>query len=125
MALVGTAALIAVVLAMLGRADWWIGFAVASVLSVLAAGASILAMRLGLGFGVEGAMAGHFGGVALRLLIVLGGGLLLVWVGEYPAAPTLFLAVPYYFATLAAEVVAMAKVFWSLDSARGGRSSLH
>ena len=114
-ALVVTAAMLAVVLALLGRADFWQGFAAATVLSVLAAAASIGVMRLGLAFGVQGAMAGHFGGVLVRLLIVLGGGLMLVWAGGYPAA-TLILCVPYYFATLGAEVVAMVTFFRSMES---------
>ncbi len=114
LALLVTALLTSAVLVMLGQPDWWLGFAAASALSVLAAMASILALRLGLGFGIQGAIAGHFGGVLVRLLIVLGGGLLLVWIGQYPAA-TLFLAVPYYFATLAGEVVALARLFWTLQ----------
>jgi hypothetical protein len=113
-ALAVTAAMIAIVLALLGRADYWQGFAAASVLSALAAGASVGAMRLGLAYGVQGAMAGHFGGVLVRLLIVLGGGLMLVWAGGYPAA-TLILCVPYYFATLGAEVVAMVTFFRSME----------
>src|SRR5687768_9241917 len=95
-ALAATAVLTAIVLALLGRPDFWQGFAAASVLSVLAAAASIGILPLGLAFGVQGAMAGHFGGVLVRLLIVLGGGLMLVWAGGYPAA-TLILCVPYYF----------------------------
>lgn len=110
-AMIGTAVIVAAVLALLGRADWWQGFAAASVLSVLAAGASIAALRVGLGFGITGAIGGHFAGMGLRFLIVLGGGLILLWAGEYPALPTLALAVPYYLATLAAEVVAMARAF--------------
>lgn len=111
--MLATAALIALILALLGRGDWWQGFGVASLLSVLAAGVSIAAMRVGLGFGVHGAIAAHFAGVGLRLIVVLGGGLILVAAGGYPAAPTLLLCVPYYFATLAAEVVALARVFWN------------
>lgn len=110
-AMVGTAVIVSAILALLGRADWWQGFAAATVLSVLAAGASIAAMRVGLGFGIAGAIGGHFVGAGMRFLIVLGGGLILLWAGEYPALPTLVLAVPYYLATLAAEVVAMARTF--------------
>ena len=110
-AMLSAAAPMALVLGLVARADWWLGFSAASVLSVLAAGASIAVLRIGMGFGIGGAIAGHFGGVAVRLLIVLGGGMLMVAAGGYPAAPTLGLAVPYYFATLAGEIVALAKVF--------------
>ena len=107
MAMLAAAVAIAAVLALVGRADWWQGFAAASVLSILAAGTSVAALRVGLRFGGMGAIGGHFAGMGLRLLIVLGGGLVLVQAGGYPALPTLALAIPYYFTTLAAEVVAM------------------
>ena len=37
-------------------------------------------------------------------------GILLVTAGDYPAAATLTLAIPYYFATLAGETVALARI---------------
>jgi hypothetical protein len=109
-ALLLAAGAIALILALLGRGDWWSGFVAATALSVMAAATSIGAMRVGMGFGMQGAIAGHFGGMALRLLIVLGGGILLVTAGDYPAAATLTLAIPYYFATLAGETVALARI---------------
>lgn len=99
---------VVLVLLLIARTDWWIGFAAATILSLLAAAASVALMRIGLGFGVQGAIAGHFGSVAVRLLIVLGGGVLLVTAGGYSAAATLALTVPYYFATLAGEAIALA-----------------
>ena len=115
LAMLGTALVIALLLLVMGRGDWWQGFGAATLLSALAAAVSITAMRVGIGFGVQGAIAGHFAGAGLRLLVVLGGGLLLVGVGKYPAAPTLLLAVPYYFATLGAEVVCLARLYWNQD----------
>ena len=110
-AMLAMAGAIAAILVLVGRGDWWQGFAAASVLSVLAACGSVAALRVGLKFGISGAIGGHFAGMGLRLLIVLGGGLVLVAAGEYPALPTLGLAIPYYFATLAAEVVAIYGTF--------------
>ena len=54
---------------------------------------------------------------------MLAGALLLVKLGDYPPAPTLALCVPFYFALLAAETVALARLFWNSASGGGRKSS--
>lgn len=111
-ALACTAALLALVLLVVGRADWWRGFAAAAVLSVVSAVLSVVPLRVGLSFGMLGALAGHFAAMVLRLIVLVAGALLLVKVADYPPAPTLTLSVPFCFALLAAEAVTLARMFW-------------
>lgn len=112
LALAGTAAAVALVLLVLGRVEWWQGFLAAATLSVLAAAAALVPLKVGVRFGMLGALAGHFVAIVLRLLVVLGGALLLVNIGDYPATPVLLLCVPFYFALLAGEAITLARVFW-------------
>lgn len=116
-----TAGAIAVVLLLLGNAQWWWGFLAAGCLSIIAGALSLLPLWIGASFGAMGLLGGHFAAIALRLLVVLAGALLLIEVGGYAATPVLLLSVPFYFALLAGEVITLARRFLR-DSARDAGS---
>ncbi|MEA2708438.1 MAG: hypothetical protein QOF78_1039 [Phycisphaerales bacterium] len=110
-----TSLLLLGILTLVGRADWWRGFAAATVATLMASVATIpiiaWAMR------AAHTRADLAGGAFLvtagvRGLIALGAALLAVRAGGYPKTPTLLLVVPYYFALLAAETVVLVRLLW-------------
>ena len=113
LALLATLLLTSLVLVLVNQPLWWRGLLPATLVMILATAASILPLALGLARSLHGAVAGYFTAAGLRLVIALGGCLLAVYVGQYPAAPTLLLMVPYYFAVLAAESAVVAKAIWT------------
>lgn len=119
LALLGTAGVLVVLLVLIARADWWEGLLAAFVLNLLAGVVSLVPLWLGLAWGIQGAVAGYFVGMGLRLFVVLAGALLLVQVGDYPAAPTFVLAVPLYLALLGAESASLGRLLWRADRRTG------
>lgn len=112
LALIGTAAVLAGLLALVDRADWWRGLLGAGIISALATAGSLPPLVWSFRRGLNQRVAAYFTATGLRASIALAGGVLAVKVGTYPAAPTLLLMVVFYFAILAAETTCLAKVLW-------------
>lgn len=112
LAMVVTAGVLAGVLFLMNRPDWWRGFAAASVASLLASAASAPAIAWGIRRArskPELAAAGYFVAAALRATVSLGGAAAAVWLGGYPKTPTFLLALPFYFSLLGAETLLMTR----------------
>lgn len=112
LALVSTAAVLAALLVLVDRAEWWRGLLGAAVISALATAASLPPLIWSLSRSLNQRVAAYFMATGLRASISLAGGVLAVKVGTYPAAPTLLMMVVFYFAILAAETTCFAKVLW-------------
>ena len=113
-AMVGTAAVLAMILVLVQRGDWWRGLLGAAVVTALSAAASVPPLALGLRRGLYPAVAGAFAAMGVRAVVALGGGVLAVKALQYPAAPTLLLLVVFYFAVLAAESYVVATRMWHM-----------
>lgn len=113
LALLATAAVLAGVLTLVNRADWWRGFAAASIASLLGAAAAVVPVLLTLRRSMQALVAGHFASALLRAAVSLGACLLAVHAGDWPRRPTLLLMVPYYFAGMAAEATLVGRHLWN------------
>lgn len=111
-ALLGTAAALAGVLVLANRDHWWRGLLAAGVVSTLSAGASLPPLVAGLRRGMNQRLVAYVVAAGARAAISLGGCLLAVTVGGYPASATLLLMVVFYFAVLAVETTFVARSFW-------------
>jgi hypothetical protein len=111
-AFVIAAALLACLLVLVNRADWWRGMIPASVVSAIAAAVSLLPVMWGLRRDLHKAAAGFLAGIGVRMGISLGGCTLAVLVGGYPAVPTMLLMMGFYITILAAETSAMSSALW-------------
>lgn len=109
---VATAVLSAGVIVAGGHRAWWSAWAAALIVNVLAAVVSLAPLAPGLFAGGRLAAYGYLVGAAIRVLVVLAGGMMAVMVVRTPAAPTLLLLVPFYFAQLLAEAVVLSRAFW-------------
>jgi hypothetical protein len=114
LALLVSAAALGGVLVLVNRGDWWRGLLAASVVSTLSAAASLPPLLLSLRKGMQQRVAGYFAAAGIRALVSLGGCMLAVKLGHYPAAPTLLLMVVFYFAVLAVETIAIARALWDM-----------
>jgi hypothetical protein len=112
-ALLGTAAALSAVLALVNEPSWWRGLFAASIASTLAAVASVLPLVWSLRRGINQRVAGFFMASGLRMIVSLGACLLAINAGRYPAKPTLLLMVVFYFAVLAVEATLVAKSLWN------------
>ena len=108
-----TAATLALLLVLVNQPAWWRGFLAASVVSAIAAAASIVPLVWGLRRGLNQAVGGYFMSAGARAAVSLGGCMLAIMSGGYPAAPTLLLMVAYYFVLLGIESGLVAKATWS------------
>lgn len=108
-----TALVVAALLILVNRADWWRGFLAAGVVSTLSAGASLAPLLWGLRGGMARAPAGLLAATGLRALLSLGGCALAVGVGGYPAVPTFMIMMAFYLAVLATETAMLSGVLWS------------
>lgn len=111
-AILSSAGALAVVLLLVRRGEWWSGLGAATVISILAAGASVGPMGWGLSRGLQAAVGGYFVSAGIRMVVSLGGGLLAVMVGGYPALPTMVLMVVMYLAVLGAETWVVVRAIW-------------
>lgn len=111
-ALLSAAALLVAILTLVNRPDWWRGLLAAGIVSALAAAASLPPLLWSWKRDMAKRVAGYFTASGIRVIVSLGGCLLAIKAGGYPAAPTLLLMVVFYFAILAAETTCMAKVLW-------------
>ena len=106
---IGTAVVLAAVLVVVNRTDWWRGYAAASVAAVLAAGASLVPLAYGVRKGGPAVVQMFMASSALRGVVALGIASLAVGVGRYPLVPTLALVIPYYLALLAIETACLSR----------------
>lgn len=110
-----TGALLTGILALINSPQWWRGFLAAALVSLLAAAASIPPLIRGLRHGMNQAVGGYFIATGIRAILSIGGCLLAILAGNYPATPTLLLMVPFYFALLAVESIFLARMCWSMN----------
>jgi hypothetical protein len=103
----------AALLALIGRPDWWRGLIAATVVSALALGLSLVPLLWGLRRSLNAAVAGYFLAMGVRMGVSLGGCLLVIMAGGYPADATLLLMAVLYAAVLLAEAAVMAVAMWS------------
>ena len=108
-----TAALLAAMLLLANQPTWWRGYVAATVVSAIAAGASLVPLIWGLRRKLDLLVGAYFAAAGTRALVSLGGCLFAIFVGGYPGAPTLLLMVCYYFVLLAIETTVVAKITWS------------
>lgn len=109
-----TVAGLAGVMVLVNQPDWWRGYRAATAASVLAAGASLVPTLWGMRGGLARAAAAHMLGALVRGLFSIGGCVLAVLAGDYPAVPTLVLMVAYYMALLAVESAALGRMLWTV-----------
>ena len=107
-----TAGVLAALLVLVNRTDWWRGLLAAGMVSAIAAGISILPVVWGLRRDLHKTAAGFIAAIGVRMTISLGGCLLAVLVGGYPAVPTLMLMMAFYLAVLAVETWLLASTLW-------------
>ncbi|HLL90925.1 MAG TPA: hypothetical protein VK324_16610 [Tepidisphaeraceae bacterium] len=114
LALAATAVGLAAILVLVNRPAWWPGLLAAGVVSALSAGLSLIPLTWGLRRPkLEQRVAGYLVALGVRGTVSLGGCLLAVMVGRYPAAPTLLLMVVFYLAVLAAETSVVVRTMWN------------
>jgi hypothetical protein len=118
-ALLATGAGLVAVLALVNRPDWWRGLLAASLVSALSAAASIPPLAWGLRRRLDQRVVLVFVAMAARAVVSLGGCVLAVTAGGYPAAPTLLLMVVFYFALLAVETTIAARAVLAADRSAG------
>jgi hypothetical protein len=109
-----TAAVLAGVLVVVNRSDWWRALLPATVIGLFAAAVSLMPLMWGMARGPMKAVGGFFVAGAVRALVALGGGLLATNVGDYPQAPTFLLIVAYYFVALAVEATVLGRSMWTM-----------
>lgn len=107
------AGVLAAILALVNRADWWQGFAAAALASVLAAAVSLVPLAWGLRRGMGQMLGAYFLSAALRAIVSLTACVLAIVAGHYPAAPTLLLMVAFYFVLLTIEAAYLGRALWS------------
>lgn len=107
-----TAGIIAAVIAALGKTAWWSGWSAALVAGLTAAVASVLPLVPGILGGAQTAVYGYLAAAFIRVIVALGTCMAAVFVWHTPPVPTLMLAVPLYFAQVAAEAVVLSRAFW-------------
>jgi hypothetical protein len=112
-AFVVTLAALCGVLVLVDSAQWWRGLLAGAAVSLLAAGMSLPPLMWGLRRGVDKAAAGYFIAMGARSAVSLGGCLVAVMIGGYPATPTLLLMVVFYFVLLAVETTFVARALWT------------
>lgn len=108
-----TAALLAALLLLVNRAEWWRGFLGAAVVSALATAGSLLSLLLTWRRELNARVAAHFLAAAVRAVVSIGGCLLAIRAGGYPKVPTMLLMVAFYFALLASETTLVARSLWN------------
>lgn len=109
-AIVGCAAALAAVLLLVNRGDWWKGYAAATIASALAAGLSLIPLLKGLNKGFSGFVPAVMVATGVRTLVAVGGCMLAVIAGKYPAVPTFMLMMPYYMVLLGVETTSLVKL---------------
>ena len=105
----GVSIVLSALVFLIGSTDWWRGFLAATIASLLAAAGSLVPIHFGLKRGYHGVMSGFLASSGLRFVLTIGVAAFAVGVGGYPKIATFVLVLPYYAATLAAEV-------WSLTN---------
>ena len=112
-------------LVLVGRAEWWRGFAAATIATLMACVATVPVIAWGLRVArarPDFAAAAFLTSAGVRAAVALGGAMIAVRVGGYPKAQTLLLVVPYYFALLAAETLVLVRLLWKSGPSAGSSS---
>ena len=105
-----TAAIVlAAVVFLVARPDWWLGYVAASVATAIAAAASLVPLYMGVRGNGQQLILMVMVSSAARAFFGLGLAALAVGVGRYPVIPTLTLMIPYYLALLGTETACLAK----------------
>lgn len=110
MAVAGCAAVLAGAMFLVNSADWWRGYAAATVASALAGGLSLIPLLKGLNKGFSAFVPAVMVATGVRTLVAVGGCMLAVIAGKYPAVPTLMLMMPYYLVLLGVETTTLVKL---------------
>jgi hypothetical protein len=108
-ATLAAAVVLAMVVFLVARPDWWRGYAAATVCTVLAAGASLVPLWVGVRGTAPQLVQMFMIATASRAAVAVGLSALAVGVGHYPTIPTFALLLPYYLALLAAETSCLAR----------------
>jgi hypothetical protein len=111
-AMVATAGATALVVELAGRPAWWSGWVAAQIIGVLAMLLSLALVVPGIVAGPQWAAYGYLAGALIRGMTALAGCVVAVWIFRTPAAPTLLIVVPTYFALVATEAVVLGRAFW-------------
>ena len=106
---IATAIVLAAVVFLARRPDWWLGYVAASVATAIAAAASLVPLYMGVRGNGQQLILMVMVSSSARAFFGLGLAALAVGVGRYPAIPTLTLMIPYYLALLATETACLAK----------------
>ncbi|HSU66632.1 MAG TPA: hypothetical protein VLJ39_07160 [Tepidisphaeraceae bacterium] len=110
--LILTAGITALLIELAGRPGWWSGWVASMIVGTLAALLSLALVVPGFVAGLQWAVYGYLAGSVARVLTALGGCVVAVLIFRTPAAPTLFLIVPIYFAQVVIEAVVLSRAFW-------------
>ncbi len=110
--LMATGLLLAAMIVLANRPTWWPGYLAATLVSAIAAAGALGPLAWGLKRKLDQLVIAYFTAAGVRAAITLGGCAWAVWVGGYPAAPTLLMMVAYYFVLLAIETLIVIKVTW-------------
>jgi hypothetical protein len=115
--LAATALVMAALLVLVNRAEWWRGFLAASVVSALSAMVSLAPLLWGLRGGSGRAPAGVLAATGVRAGLSIGGCALAVGVGGYPAVPTFLIMMAFYLSILATETAVLSGTLWRGETA--------
>jgi hypothetical protein len=110
---VATALVLAAMIMLANRPTWWRGYLAASIVSALAAAGSLGPLFWGFKRKLDQLVIAYFTAAGIRAIVSLGGCAWAVWVGGYPAYPTMLMMLCYYFVLLAIETSVVARVTWS------------
>jgi hypothetical protein len=108
-ATLAAAVVLASVVFLVARPDWWRGYAAATVATMLAAAASLVPLSVGVRGNAAQLVRMFMAATGTRAAVAIGLCALAVGVGRYPAIPTFALLIPYYLALLAAESACLAR----------------
>lgn len=108
-AVILVAAATAMFIVVMRQPTWWRGWWAALAVSLTAAVCSLAPVAAGLSIGIQGAAYGYLAGAFIRVLVSISGALAAIWVFHVPAASTLLLMVPLFFAQLLAESISLSR----------------
>jgi hypothetical protein len=116
LAYVLTGALLAGLLLLVNRPEWWQGFIAAAMINLLSTAFSLPPLLWGLRGRLMHAVGGYFVSAAVRMLIVIGGFLLAVLAGGYEPIPTVVLMMVFYLVLLGVESAWLARAMWNMKA---------
>lgn len=108
-AMLTSAAVSAIVIAIAHRPDWWSGWAAALVVSLAAALLALGPVAVGLFISAQSMAFGYLAGAFVRMMVSIFGALAAIWVFRTPPVPTLLLMLPLFAAGLVAECFGLSR----------------